>query len=174
MKRRASGFTLLEIMVVVGIIGVLSSVALPAFRNLQLRSKQSERRVMVHALETAMQDLWVREGRYPGGTPEASTFDGPWNPAFPPGMSKRPWDRSPTYGDWSRLTISVEGSLYFSYRIQAEAAAGDRWQLVLGYGDLDGDGRWNYAYRQAVDRVADGSSVHEVTEYDSSVFDSTF
>ena len=38
MKRRAPGFTLLELMVVVCIISVLASVAIPEFNQLQLRS----------------------------------------------------------------------------------------------------------------------------------------
>ena len=111
-RRRPSGFTLIELMISVTIVGILSSVALPNFRNLQLRSRQAERRTMVRMLETATEDLWVRDGRWPQGTPAASTFDGPWNPPLPPSTSKREWDRSPTNGDWAALTLGVEGSLY--------------------------------------------------------------
>lgn len=173
MTRRASGFTLLELMVAVAIVGILATVALPAFRHFQLRAKQAERRMMIRMLDTALADLWVRDGRYPGGTPAASTFDGPWNPALPPTTSKRPWNRSPAHGDWSRLTLSIEGDLYFSYRVQAEAAGGTHWYVVLGYGDLDGDGRFTSEYRQVVDRVEDGAPVREVTDYDSAVHDPT-
>lgn len=173
MSRRASGFTLIEVMLTVGILGVLASVALPAFAHLQLRSRQAERRVIIRALGIALEDFWLRDNRYPGGTPEASTFDGPWNPALPPTPSKRPWNRSPANGDWSRLAISVEGDLYFSYRVEAQASAGSRWSVVLAYGDLDGDGRYSSEYRQIVERVEGGAPVREVTDYDSSVLDPT-
>lgn len=52
-KKDNAGFTLVELMVVVGIIGILSSVAIPNFRDYQSKTKTSEAKLLLSALFTA-------------------------------------------------------------------------------------------------------------------------
>jgi type IV pilus assembly protein PilA len=58
------GFTLIELMIVVAIIGILAAIAIPNFNKFQSRSKQSEAKTNLKSLYTAQQAFFAEKDRY--------------------------------------------------------------------------------------------------------------
>ncbi len=59
-----SGFSLVELMVVVGIIGVLATIAIPQYSKFTARAKQSEAKVQLGAIYTVEKAFFVEGGEY--------------------------------------------------------------------------------------------------------------
>ena len=57
MKRIQKGFTLIELMIVVAIIGILAAVALPAYQDYTIRAKVSELVLMASAFKTTIAEF---------------------------------------------------------------------------------------------------------------------
>ncbi|MDZ4263457.1 MAG: pilin [Pseudomonadota bacterium] len=67
MSKQVKGFTLIELMMVVAIIGILSAVALPAYQDYIIRSKVSEGLSLAAAAKTAVVETYA--SRSTGGIP---------------------------------------------------------------------------------------------------------
>jgi type IV pilus assembly protein PilA len=145
--RCARGFTLIELMVSVAIVGLLSSVALPQYTRATLRARAAERETVMESLSRAVNDIVMAQQRVPGpacvsGNP--CTMSAVANPPGTPGTSKRKFDW--TLAVWRELPMVVDGDAYYSYSFVATDATGDGKDVTLsivGQGDLDGDGITN-------------------------------
>ena len=56
MKRLQQGFTLIELMIVVAIVGILAAIALPAYQDYVIRSKMSEAEAALAACKTSVSE----------------------------------------------------------------------------------------------------------------------
>jgi len=65
MKAMQKGFTLIELMIVVAIIGILAAVALPAYQDYTARSQVSEAIVLFEGPKGGIAEFWSNRGAYP-------------------------------------------------------------------------------------------------------------
>lgn len=63
-KRRSSGMTLIELMVVVAIVGILIGVAYPAYRQYVVRTKRTEARAALLEVSQALEKCYTRYFAY--------------------------------------------------------------------------------------------------------------
>lgn len=80
-RRRAAGFTLIELMLVVTIIGILAAVSLPAYQEYTLRGKVAEGMVLNEIAKVAVKEYYDRWGVLPAdnaraGLPRANAIRG--------------------------------------------------------------------------------------------------
>ena len=59
------GFTLIELMIVVAIIGILAAIALPAYQDYTARSQMSEAMTLASGARTAVTEYYTSEGQFP-------------------------------------------------------------------------------------------------------------
>lgn len=65
MKRVQQGFTLIELMIVVAIVGILAAIALPAYQDYVIRSKVSEAAATAAACKTSVAEYLASKGTMP-------------------------------------------------------------------------------------------------------------
>lgn len=63
--RRADGFTIVELMIVMTIIGIVSAVAIPVYQGYVTRAKVAEALYLVPPFRTAVEDRFVQSGQLP-------------------------------------------------------------------------------------------------------------
>ncbi len=67
MKTIQKGFTLIELMIVIAIIGILAAIAIPAYQNYTIRSQVTEGISMAAGWKTAISEYYAQNGSFPSG-----------------------------------------------------------------------------------------------------------
>ena len=71
MKTKQQGFTLIELMIVVAIIGILAAIALPAYQDYIARAKVSEAMAHLASAKTSVAEYTATNGALPTSSAEA-------------------------------------------------------------------------------------------------------
>lgn len=81
MKAIQKGFTLIELMIVIAIVGILAAVALPAYQDYTARAQMSEALTLAEGQKSAVVEYYSDNGTFPktnasAGIANASTIKG--------------------------------------------------------------------------------------------------
>jgi type IV pilus assembly protein PilA len=63
--RKQQGFTLIELMIVVAIIGILAAIAIPAYQDYTIRAQVSEGMSLASGVRTAVSEFFQTDGNWP-------------------------------------------------------------------------------------------------------------
>jgi prepilin-type N-terminal cleavage/methylation domain-containing protein len=161
-KVTKKGFTLLEMVIVVGVISILATVAITNYQSHQLRAKDKEAVSILRGLVQAQKQFYSDAGCYAWVMPTSGKM--------PPGPQKKQWQgqRPGAYIGWGRQCIAQWGAylsfaqlgfkptsnlVYFIYYCGADLLKTGPAFACVASGDLDGDGainRWVYCSQKGI------------------------
>ena len=64
-KKAQKGFTLIELMIVVAIIGILAAIAIPAYQDYTIRAKMTEALTLASSAKTSVSEFYISQGSMP-------------------------------------------------------------------------------------------------------------
>ncbi|HEZ0341499.1 TPA: pilin [Neisseria meningitidis] len=71
MNTLQKGFTLIELMIVIAIVGILAAVALPAYQDYTARAQVSEAIILAEGQKSAVTEYYLNHGTWPDGNSNA-------------------------------------------------------------------------------------------------------
>ncbi|MGZ6124235.1 MAG: type IV pilin protein [Myxococcales bacterium] len=123
-RRAPRGFTMVELMIVVGIIGILASIAIPGYQRITARSHRAEMQAILSKFRMYFKNVHDNQGTFSTPQTLAATAVSAINPATPanPGQAG-PWVTNAT--GWGDLPFPPEGAIRMRYWYTMGPVGGD-------------------------------------------------
>ena len=138
------GFTLIELMIVVAIIGILAAIAIPNFLTYQLKSRQAEAKTNLQAIKTSEVAFQAERGCYIGvaveGSAAAGTKSTPvtWGAGLGPTAPGAAWCTALYTGFFSDIGFKATGNVMYLYAVDGKLLAGAGAALTYTPGGTGG------------------------------------
>ena len=130
MKSVQKGFTLIELMIVIAIIGILAAIAIPAYQNYVIRAQATEGSSIIGSLETAFEECYANTGTATScntnaavGIPASKVISG-------------------TYVKSVQLGQPADGQIQVTYNTNANADIAGKTVVWSAYKSKDGNITW--------------------------------
>jgi len=165
MKKAKRGFTLIELMIVVAILGILAAVAIPAFINYMRKAKTSEATLNIDRIfeggVTYFEAEHVSRGVDSVILQHCLPSSASWTPDDSPTADKYSsataaslWAASDAQGlTWKALDFAMGDNFYYAYQfvssVSGVAATEGDYFYAAARGDLDGDTQYSLFERAA-------------------------
>ena len=106
LRRSQKGFTLIELMIVVAIIGILAAIAIPNFLRFQLKAKSSEGKANIAAIRTAEESYHAEFGNYVAAAVSPTALPGSTKAAFVNALNQG-WSSLPPCWPYTSYTLDT-------------------------------------------------------------------